>query len=362
MPRHAARRCITKVICDSFRLADTQFIPPSILSKHGETSNVHTVIELRNLTKHYGAKIAVDDLSLDIQTGKVTGFLGPNGAGKSTTMRMIVGLDRPTAGHALIDQKHYAALHHPLRQVGALLDAGAIQRGRSARAHLTALATSNRIHSRRVTEVLGIVGLEEVSGKRVGGFSLGMRQRLGIAAALLGDPPVLLMDEPVNGLDPDGVRWIRDLMRSLAAEGRTVLVSSHLMSEMQETADHLIVLAGGRLIVDAPIGEVIGAGSRDAVRVRSPRATELARHLASAGFVVREQEGHGLLVAGGTPAEIGDIAHRTDIPVHELSARPASLEDAYLELTGGLSEHVARDEVADATVHRAKPRKVRADR
>ncbi|HEY0699647.1 MAG TPA: ATP-binding cassette domain-containing protein, partial [Micromonospora sp.] len=229
------------------------------------------MITLRGLTKRFGAATAVDNLTLDLAPGLVTGFLGPNGAGKSTTMRMILGLDRPTAGQALIDGRRYAALRHPLREVGALLDAKAVHPGRSARRHLLAMARSNGIPARRVDEVLDTVGLTSVAGKRAGAYSLGMGQRLGIAGALLGDPGVLMFDEPVNGLDPDGVRWVRELMRSLAAEGRTVFVSSHLMSEMQLTADQLVVIGRGRLIADAPIAEVIAGSSLTAVLVRSPQ-------------------------------------------------------------------------------------------
>src|SRR5688500_7202579 len=226
------------------------------------------MIEVRGLTKRYGSTLAVDDLSFDVEPGLVTGFLGPNGAGKSTTMRMILGLDRPTAGTALVRGRRYAEFRHPLREVGALLDAKAVHPGRGARAHLRAMAYSNGIPVSRVEEVLAMVGLAGVSGRRAGTFSLGMGQRLGIAGALLGDPGVLMFDEPVNGLDPDGVRWVRELMRSLAAEGRTVFVSSHLMSEMQQTADQLVVIGRGRLIADATVDDVIGAKGN--VVVRSP--------------------------------------------------------------------------------------------
>ncbi|WP_432486007.1 ATP-binding cassette domain-containing protein [Kineococcus esterisolvens] len=299
------------------------------------------MITLTGLTKRYGTTTAVEDLTVEVRPGQVTGFLGPNGAGKSTTMRMIVGLDHPSAGQALVLGRPYASLSSPLRHVGALLDDASSPSGRTATAHLLATARSNRIPARRVSEVLDVVGLGDVAGRRVTSFSLGMRQRLGIATALLGDPAVLLFDEPVNGLDPDGVRWIRDLMRSMSAEGRTVLVSSHLMSEMQQTADHLVVLGRGRLLADAPLQEVIGAATSGAVRVRSPRADVLADGLTVAGFTVDRTPG-GLLVSGASSEEIGDLAHRLDAPVHELSRASASLEQAYLQLTGGEVEYAAR--------------------
>ncbi|RDD89816.1 ATP-binding cassette domain-containing protein [Streptomyces parvulus] len=294
------------------------------------------------LTKRYGDRTAVSDLSFEIKPGKVTGFLGPNGAGKSTTMRMIVGLDAPTSGRALVGGKRYEELRHPLREVGALLDARAGHPGRSARQHLLGLARSNGIPASRVGVVLETAGLAEVARKRIGSFSLGMGQRLGIAAALLGDPEVLLFDEPVNGLDPDGVRWVRELMRSLAAEGRTIFVSSHLMSEMQETADHLLVIGRGRIIADAPIDEVIAGSSLTAVRVRTPRPDVLRRGLLDAGLRVEPDDGSEpgeLLVAGGTLAEIGDLAFRHRVPVHELGMRKASLEQAYMELTAASVEY-----------------------
>ncbi|MET0426347.1 MAG: ATP-binding cassette domain-containing protein, partial [Actinoplanes sp.] len=247
-------------------------------------------ITLRELTKRFGGTTAVDGLNCQVEPGRVTGFLGPNGAGKSTTMRMILGLDRPTAGHALVAGRPYADFRWPLREVGALLDAKAVHPGRSGRNHLLAMAHSNAIDARRVDEVLETVGLTEVARRRAGAYSLGMGQRLGIAGALLGDPAVLMFDEPVNGLDPDGVRWIRGLMRGLAAEGRTVFVSSHLMSEMQLTADHLIVVGRGRLIADAPIDEVIALGAAGPVTVRCPDPEQLAalgRRLAGESVTVR---------------------------------------------------------------------------
>ncbi|WP_326560071.1 ATP-binding cassette domain-containing protein [Micromonospora sp. NBC_01796] len=300
------------------------------------------MITLTGLTKRFGDSTAVDHLTLDIAPGRVTGFLGPNGAGKSTTMRMILGLDRPTAGTALVDGRPYASLRHPLRHVGALLDAKAVHPGRTARAHLLAMAHSNGIPARRVDEVLATVGLTGVAGKRAGTFSLGMGQRLGIAGALLGDPGVLMFDEPVNGLDPDGVRWIRQLMRSLAAEGRTVFVSSHLMSEMQLTADQLVVIGRGRLIVDAPIAEVIAGSSRTVVRVRSPQPAGLAAlrdRLTAPTVTVEPGDAGELLISGADVALVGDLAHELGVRLHELSTREASLEQAYLELTADSLEY-----------------------
>ncbi|MFG2001460.1 ABC transporter ATP-binding protein [Spirillospora sp. NPDC048911] len=301
------------------------------------------MITLRGLTKRYGDKVAVDGLTLEIAPGKVTGFLGPNGAGKSTTMRMILGLDRPTAGEALIGGRPYAALPRPLARVGALLDAKAVHPGRPARAHLVAMARSNGIPVRRVDEVLEIVGLAAVARRRAGSFSLGMGQRLGIAGALLGDPQVLMFDEPVNGLDPDGVLWVRTLMRSLAAEGRTVFVSSHLMSEMQLTADRLVVIGKGRLLADAPVAEVIAASSRNAVRIRTPRSGELAARLAAepAPLRVTRPAEDELVVAGAPIERIGMICHEIGVPLYELSPQEASLEEAYMELTGASVEYGA---------------------
>ncbi|MFG3709669.1 ATP-binding cassette domain-containing protein [Micromonospora sp. NPDC047730] len=302
------------------------------------------MITLSGLTKRFGATTAVDNLTLDLAPGRVTGFLGPNGAGKSTTMRMIVGLDRPTAGEALIDGRRYATLRHPLREVGALLDAKAVHPGRSARNHLLAMARSNGIPTRRVDEVLATVGLTTVAGKRAGTYSLGMGQRLGVAGALLGDPGVLMFDEPVNGLDPDGVRWVRQLMRSLAAEGRTVFVSSHLMSEMQLTADQLVVVGKGRLLADAPIAEVIGGSSSTAVLVRSPQPAglaELRRRLVAAGVAVQQEADGALVVTGAGVERVGDLAHEIGVRLHELSVREASLEEAYMELTADDVEYGA---------------------
>ncbi len=296
------------------------------------------MITLDRLTKRYGDTTAVDDLSLRVDAGRVTGFLGPNGAGKSTTLRMLVGLDRPTSGRALIDGRRYADLADPVRQVGALLDPGAVHPGRSARAHLVAMARSHRIPIARVDGLLGEVGLEPVARDRVGTFSLGMRQRLGIAGALLGDPPVLLFDEPVNGLDPDGVRWIRRLLRRLAAEGRTVFVSSHLMSEMEDTADHLVVIGRGALIADAPVAAVITGGATATVVVRGPDAGALAQlrdRLVLESVEVRSVRPGGFIAAGATAERVGDLAYEVGVGLHELREQRASLEEAYMGLTDG---------------------------
>ncbi|MCP2170067.1 ABC transporter ATP-binding protein [Goodfellowiella coeruleoviolacea] len=300
------------------------------------------MIALRALTKKFGDKVAVDDLTVDIPAGRVTGFLGPNGAGKSTTLRMIVGLDRPTSGTAHVNGRPYPALPHPLREVGALLDAKAVHPGRTAAKHLLAMARSNGIPARRVDEVLAAVGLTDVAGKRVGTFSLGMAQRLGIAGALLGDPPVLLFDEPVNGLDLDGVRWIRGLMRSLADEGRTVLVSSHLMSEMQLTAHRLVIIGRGRLLADAPVAEFIRDTTGETVHVRLPEpadVAELAARVVAAGGTVLRGGHDELVVAGIAVQRVGDLAHEIGARLHGLSATSRSLEEAYLELTENAVEY-----------------------
>ncbi|WP_431910874.1 ABC transporter ATP-binding protein [Amycolatopsis thermoflava] len=295
------------------------------------------MITVRALTKRFGGRTAVDQLTFAVRPGKVTGFLGPNGAGKSTTMRMVLGLDRPTSGEALVDGKRYGDLRWPLRTVGALLDAKALHPGRSAAKHLLAMARSNDIPDRRVEEVLATVGLSDVAGKRAGQFSLGMGQRLGIAGALLGDPGVLLFDEPVNGLDPDGVRWVRQLMRSLAAEGRTILVSSHLMSEMQLTADHLLVIGKGRLLADAPLGELLADGSVVRARCAEPAGrARLAAQLPGARV-----EGDSVLVTGATVESIGDLAFELGVRLHGLSEERASLEQAYMELTADAVEYGA---------------------
>ncbi|NMI01944.1 ATP-binding cassette domain-containing protein [Pseudonocardia acidicola] len=298
------------------------------------------MIEARGLTKRYGSTLAVDDLSFTVQPGRVTGFLGPNGAGKSTTMRMILGLDRPTGGEVRIDGRRYSELDQPLRTVGALLDAKWVHPNRSARAHLRWLARSNRLPVSRVDEVLEQVGLTAVAGKRAGGFSLGMAQRLGIAGALLGDPRILLFDEPVNGLDPEGIGWIRRLMQGLAAEGRTVFVSSHLLSEMALTASELVVIGRGRLVAQASTAEFVDDAVGQAVRVRSPHADRLAALLTAAGATVRPDPGDGsggppaLLVTGTTSEAIGDLAAGHGVALHELTPRRGSLEEAFLQLTG----------------------------
>ena len=300
------------------------------------------MITLRGLTKRYGEKTVVDALTCDVAPGQVTGFLGPNGAGKSTTMRMTVGLDHPQAGEVLVGGRRYAELRHPLREVGALLDAKALHPGRSAGKHLLAMARSNGIAACRVEEVLATVGLSDVAGKRAGQFSLGMGQRLGIAGALLGDPGVLMFDEPVNGLDPDGVRWVRQLMRSLAAEGRTVFVSSHLMSEMQLTADHLVVIGRGKLLADAPVAEFIAGNSRTTVSVRIPADAErdaLDQRLRAEGGLTHPGEPGEMVVDGLDVTRVGDLAHELGIRVHGLAERTASLEQAYMELTASSVEY-----------------------
>ncbi|GII57503.1 ABC transporter ATP-binding protein [Planotetraspora thailandica] len=299
------------------------------------------MIVLADLTKRYGEKTAVDHLSFQIQPGVVTGFLGPNGAGKSSTMRMILGLDRPTAGTVEIAGRPYRDIAYPLRTIGALLDPRTGHPGQSARSHLLGMARSNRLPSSRVDHVLGAVGLAEVARKRIGSFSLGMGQRLGIASALLGDPQIVMLDEPVNGLDPDGVVWIRKLMRSLAAEGRTVFVSSHLMSEMQETADHLIVIGRGALIADAPIDQVIAQSTRNSVKVRSPQTASLREALERAGMTVTTLEDSELQVTAGNLDQVGAIAFSIGAQVDELAFHRPSLEQAYLELTADSLEYDA---------------------
>jgi ABC-2 type transport system ATP-binding protein len=291
------------------------------------------VIEAHGLTKRYGDKVAVDDLSFVVRPGVVTGFLGPNGAGKSTTMRLILGLDRPTSGTVTVNGKPYRELTAPLHEVGALLEARAVHTGRSARNHLKALAQTSGIPDSRVDELIDVVGLHDVAGKRVKGFSLGMGQRLGIATALLGDPSTLLLDEPVNGLDPEGIRWIRELLRERAAGGRTVLVSSHLMSEMAQTADHLLVVGRGRLIADIGVQEFIAAASRNLVRVRTTDPAELTALLASSDVTVTPLPDGALSVAGRTTDQIGIAASGAGITLLELSPQAASLEEAFMELT-----------------------------
>ncbi|WP_370040675.1 ABC transporter ATP-binding protein [Micromonospora sp. M71_S20] len=299
------------------------------------------MIELNALTRRYGRTTAVDDLTLTVRPGHVTGFLGPNGAGKSTTLRMIIGLTAPTSGTVTVDGVRFADRPRGLRHAGALLDAGDVHGGRSAVAHLSALARSNGIGRARVDEVLREVGLSAVTRRRIGGFSLGMRQRLGIAAALLGDPPVLLFDEPFNGLDPEGVRWVRDLFRRLAAEGRTVFVSSHLMSEMQNCVDRLVVIGRGRLIAEQSLAEFAAGNTRAAVTVRTPDRATLSAVLTAEGAHVRPDDAGALVVTGLTAARIGDLALAHGVGLHELTTRTASLEEAFMALTADSVEYLA---------------------
>jgi ABC-2 type transport system ATP-binding protein len=311
------------------------------------------LIEVRNLSKDYGDKRAVDDLTFTIRPGVVTGFLGPNGSGKSTTIRLILGLDAPSAGDATVNGKHYRDHRAPLHEVGALLEARSVHPGRSAYNHLLSLAQTHGIPRRRVDELIDFVGLHDVARKRTGQFSLGMGQRLGIANALLGDPSTLILDEPVNGLDPEGIHWIRNLLKSLAAEGRTIFVSSHLMSEMALTAEQLIVIGRGRLITDISTEEFLRQASGKVVHVRTPRATDLAALLEAPNITVRAQDEPDLLeVTGLTAAQIGDAAAEAGIPLHELTPQQASLEEAFMNLTRedveyrSLAAVVEKDEVA----------------
>ena len=299
------------------------------------------MIEVRGLTKRYGAKTAVDDLTFSIQSGQVTGFLGPNGAGKTTTMRCILGLDYPTEGTITVDGKSYHDMAYPMREVGALLEAKAVHGGRSAYNHLLCLAQTNSLPKRRVGEVLELVGLTEVAKKRSKGFSLGMSQRLGIAATLLGDPKVLMFDEPVNGLDPEGILWIRNLMKALAAEGRTVFVSSHLMSEMENTADHLIVIGRGKLIAATSMKEFVAGASGASVRVRTPSADQLVRAVTAKGATTSTDEDGAIEVRGMSAEQIGDLAFGEGIRLHELATVRASLEEAYMEVTADSVEYHA---------------------
>jgi ABC-2 type transport system ATP-binding protein len=307
------------------------------------------MIEARGLTKRFGDKLAVDDLSFTVHPGAVTGFLGPNGAGKSTTMRMILGLDRPTSGDALVNGHRYGTVSAPMREVGALLDARDMHGGRTARAHLRALALSNGLPSRRVGEVLEMTGMSEVAGKRIKGFSLGMSQRLGIASALLGDPEVLMFDEPVNGLDPEGILWIRNFMRYLASSGRTVFVSSHLMSEMSLTADHLIVIGRGKLLADSSTEDFIREYSESKVRVRSPHMDQLALALDDRGAVTNRVDGY-LEVEHLTTDQVGEIAAAQGLTIHELFQQRSSLEEAFMELTRDSVEYHAEAPSPEAFV------------
>ncbi|GFH67683.1 ATP-binding cassette domain-containing protein [Streptomyces diastaticus] len=313
------------------------------------------MIELSGLTKRYGERVAVNNLTFTVRPGIVTGFLGPNGAGKSTTMRMILGLDRPSAGDVRVEGRHYAELHDPLRQIGALLDAKAMHGGRTAHHHLLCLAQSNGIPASRVTEVLDIVGLTPVARKRAKGFSLGMGQRLGIAGALLGDPRILMFDEPVNGLDPEGIHWIRNLMKSLAHQGRTVFVSSHLMSEMALTAEHLVVIGQGRLMADTSMADFIRDNSRGYVRMRSPERERLLDVLHAAGFAAGDGPDGVVEVDGVPAAELGELAGRERLVLHELSPQQASLEEAFMQLTAGSVEYHAHDGDPGATAGGARP-------
>jgi len=305
------------------------------------------VIEIQGLTKDYGAKRAVDNLTFKVLPGLVTGFLGPNGSGKSTTMRLILGLDAPTSGSATVDGKRYREFAAPLHEVGALLEARSVHTGRSAYHHLLALAQTHGIPKRRVSELIDLVGLHDVAGKRAGTFSLGMGQRLGIATALLGDPAILLLDEPVNGLDPEGIQWIRHLLKGLAAEGRTVFVSSHLMSEMSQTADHLIVIGRGRLIADMGVDEFVRQASGKLVRVRSPQAARL-RELVAGPDVSVTAENDALEISGLTAEQVGEIAAANRIVLHELTPVQVSLEEAFMDLTRESVEFKAADVVAAA--------------
>lgn len=299
------------------------------------------MITATNLTKRYGDIVAVDDLSFEVRPGRVTGFLGSNGAGKSTTMRMILGLDAPTRGEARVDGKPYSALQSPLRHLGALLDAGAVEPGRTAAQHLHWLAVSNGIDRSRVARVLASVGLHSAADRRVGGFSLGMRQRLGIAAALLGDPRVLMFDEPANGLDPEGIIWLRATMRTLAAEGRAVFVSSHLMAEVAQTADHLIVINRGRLVADAAISDVLAEHAMHNVYVRADRPSDLADALTRRGGVVDLAGDGALIVRGLESAAIGAVAAAERVVLSELTPRQPSLEEAFFDLT---NDHIHTNE------------------
>ena len=291
------------------------------------------MLEVRELTKRYGDTVAVDHISFTVRPGLVTGFLGPNGAGKSTTMRMILGLDRPTSGEALVDGRSYTTSPAPLAELGALLEAKAVDKGRSARNHLLALGATVGIGAPRVDELLEVVGLADVARKPAGGFSLGMGQRLGIASALLADPRIVMLDEPVNGLDPDGILWIRNLLKELAAEGRTVFLSSHLMSEMEQTAEHLVVIGRGRIIADTSMADFIAASSSNHVRVVSPHATSLRNLLADDGVSITSAEPGVLDIEGVSAARVGDVAAEHGLTLHELTNVEASLEQAFMELT-----------------------------
>ena len=342
MKKDATDATSVAAVCDLRRIGgSTKIVLRGVVRAH-ETPYGDRVIEVRGVSKRYGEKLAVDDLTFSVSPGMVTGFLGPNGAGKSTTMRLILGLDAPSAGSATVNGKPYRELRAPLHEVGAMLEARAIHTGRSGRKHLLALAQTHGIPSSRVDEVIEIVGLGDVAGKRVGGFSLGMGQRLGVATALLGDPATVILDEPANGLDPEGIRWIRNLLKRLASEGKTVFLSSHLMSEMSQTAEHLVVIGRGRLIADTSVAEFVRRASLDSnVRVRSPRATELRDALARRGVEVQDVEKGLLEIAGLTGEQIGELALQERIVISELTPQQASLEEAFMSLTGEAVEYHA---------------------
>jgi ABC-2 type transport system ATP-binding protein len=303
------------------------------------------MIDVNSVTKRYGSTVAVNDLSFAVKPGIVTGFLGPNGAGKSTTMRLILGLDAPDAGVALVNGKRYADHPAPLTEVGTLLEARSVHTGRSARNHLLALAQTHGVGRARVDEMIDLVGLHDVAGKRVGAFSLGMGQRLGIAQALLCDPSIVMLDEPINGLDPEGIKWVRSLLKGLASEGRTVFVSSHLMSEMALTAEHLIVIGRGKLIADTSVSDFVAGASGNLVRVRSPKLAELLAVLRSESTTITELPGDAAEIAGLTTEQIGDAAAESGIALHELTTIQASLEEAFMEMTQDAVEYHASSEV-----------------
>jgi ABC-2 type transport system ATP-binding protein len=308
------------------------------------------VIEVRGLTKRFGSKVAVDQLSFDVRPGRVTGFLGPNGSGKSTSMRCMLGLDRPDAGTALFDGRAYSDLHHPLFEIGALLDAGYVHPGRSGRNHLRAVAASNGIADKRVDEVTAIVGMHDVAARRVGTYSLGMRQRLGLAAVLLGDPDTVILDEPGNGLDPEGIRWIRDVLVYLAGQGKTVLVSSHLLSEMAQMADDLVIIGRGRLIDTCTVAEFVGKNARHWVRVRSPQIAVIGEQLRAGGARVTQIDPAAIDVVGASATDIGELAARLGAILHELAPQQGSLEDAFLEVTAAVQEYRSSAPVSAAPV------------
>jgi ABC-2 type transport system ATP-binding protein len=321
-------------------------LPASAATMRGSEAppdcNAARVIDVDHVTKRYGDRVAVDDLTIQVKPGIVTGFLGPNGAGKSTTMRVILGLDTPTSGRSTVNGKAYRDLPAPLHEIGAMLEARAVHTGRSAYNHLLAMAQTHGISRRRVVEVIDLVGLSQVAEQRVGSFSLGMGQRLGIAAALLGDPSTVILDEPANGLDPEGILWIRTLLKRLAADGKTVFLSSHLMSEMAQTAEHLIVVGRGRLIADTTVAEIVTQASRDAmVFAHTARDSDLATALSRAGASVTPRAPHGLEVRGLSSPQIGAIAQQAQIIVHELTPQRASLEQAFMSLTGSSVEYQA---------------------